>query len=115
MKVIILNIVGASIIVGLLFIPMMEQSKAKDVAPVMYKFEPQIERPSETGGIDLDRAFDKELTAPRENEVKEPVIVQVINAVSDNFSKFMAGILALSQALLNFKAYKTRQRKKAKI
>jgi len=44
-----------------------------------------------------------------DGEYSEPVIVQVINALGNNMTKLMGGLLTLSQILLNFKAYRKRK------
>lgn len=43
-------------------------------------------------------------------EYSEPAIVQIINALGDNITKIMAGLLTLSQILLNFRTFRNRKK-----
>lgn len=47
---------------------------------------------------------------PKNGDPHEPPIVQMINAVSNNFAKIMGGVVALSQALLNFRTFRNRKK-----
>lgn len=93
MKVIALNIIGVVLIVGLVYIPTFNKTVSPESQQMVFEGEEVDEPP-----IEKDQ---------------EPLAIQIIYAIGDNFTKIMAGLLTLTQVLLNFKTLKNKLRKNA--
>ena len=61
--------------------------------------------------VTVDEDVPLEFGEPKNGDHAEPVTVQIINAIGDNMTKFMAGLLTLSQILLNFRTFRNRKQK----
>lgn len=51
-----------------------------------------------------------EFGQPKNGDPQDHVIVQIINALGNNMAKIMGGVVALSQALLNFRTFRNRKK-----
>ena len=111
MKVIVLNIVGVAIIVSLIYFPTFDKKMISELEQIPLETEEPVESAIENDRIilyhDIHPFADNETS-----QEPESLVIQIINAIGDNITKIMAGLLTLTQVLLNIKTLKEKRRNK---